>query len=352
MRTAKTFVPLLMLAWLASPASAHGDLEVNELEVLAIRDFEGMEDSFPWGGFEIWDVYVGEGYNESFDQNGVYFKVNLAGDGTARPPGGESALWTLNIRFKADAEEFERQLTHDGQTITTTFESLQWMVADGNVLQIKAWVPIENAIGKNVTDIVLVSSVDDDPRDTAPGGVHDPAAAEEVPVTGPGTGVFPPLGEGRIVEQVHLTGPAKFLNVTIEPRGNATFAITTTNVLKEQGQHVILTGDMHPSWNLTTDQWGKSLDGGASTTFLVTLRTDAPPGALIEPLPLDFLTDIGGRRTITAFLGDAGVELTPEPTLARAATLPDAERSVPIGATSVILVAMATLALLRRKHGT
>ncbi|HET6399710.1 MAG TPA: hypothetical protein VFH47_09180, partial [Candidatus Thermoplasmatota archaeon] len=204
----------------APTVSAHGDLAIHEFDTLAIRDFEGQEDSFAWEGFEIWDVYVGDGYSAAHDANGVYFKVNFAGDGTERPTGG--VAWTINFRFKVGEEAFERELSHDGTTVTSDFESLEWTIADGNVLQVKAWVPVPEWSGKAVTDLVIVSSVDGEPRDTAPGGVHAPGTGTEIPVEGPGTPVFPPLGEGRIVDEVPLTGPPKYLNVSIAPQGAGT----------------------------------------------------------------------------------------------------------------------------------
>lgn len=338
---------VVLAALLAAPtATAHGDLEINELETLAIRDFEGQEDSFAWEGFEIWDVYVGEGYNESYDSDGVYLKVNFAGDGTQRPTGG--AAWTISISFNVGEETFERELTHDGTTISTSFESLQWMIADGNVLQIKAWVPVKNWTGKSVTDIVIVSSVDGEPRDTAPGGVHAPGTGDEIPIEAPSTGIFPPMGEGRIVDEVPLTGAEKFLNVTIEPKGNDTFAITVTNVLEEQGQHVFLRADPGSPWTLATETWGHNLEGAASGTFEVNVKPKAREGSEITPLALDFVSDIGGHRTLYAFLGGNGVEIVEQAEAATPRAIESEGRSV--GAAQVVgILAAATVALWLRR---
>lgn len=308
------------LLLLAPVASAHGDMEINELETLAIADFEGLEDSFPWGGFEIWNVYVGEGYNETLGSDGVYFKVNLAGDGTKRAPGQQA--WTVAFHFAVGEETFDRQFTHDGSTITTDFESLQWMVADGNVLQVKAWTPLANATGKSVKDVTLVSSVDGDARDTAPGGVHAPAAGAEIPVNVPATPVFPEMGEGRKVDEVPLTGPGKFFETSITPAGAGSFAIVVKNVLAEQGQHVIFRPQITDGWNVSLPDWGLNLKGGESGAFNATLRPDAPAGTQVVPLRIDLVTDIGGRRTFFAFLENGEVKLVPEGEPAVAASIP------------------------------
>lgn len=339
-----------LLAILVAPtALAHGDLQINELETLAIRDFEGQEDSFAWEGFEIWDVYVGEGYNESYDSDGVYFKVNFAGDGTQRPTGGQA--WTITFRFNVGDEPIEREITHDGATVTTTFESLQWMVADGNVFQVKAWVPIANWTGKSVTDVVIVSAVDGEPRDTAPGGLHAPGSGTEVPVQGPATPIFPPLGEGRIVDEVPLTGPAKFLNVTLDRRENGAYDILVANPLREQGQHVLLRPMPASGWDVNTTTWGANLDGGASSTFTVAFLPKASAGTVLEPLRVELFSDIGGRQTFYAYLDAEEVALVSDASLARAATVGAQDKETP--GTAIVwmlgLIGLAAVATANRR---
>ena len=340
----------LLLATLVAPtALAHGDLQINELETLAIRDFEGQEDSFAWEGFEIWDVYVGEGYNESYDSDGVYFKVNFAGDGTQRTTGGQA--WTITFRFNVAEEAIQREITHDGTTVTTTFESLQWMVADGNVFQVKAWVPIANWTGKSVTGLVIVSAVDGEPRDTAPGGVHAPGAGSEIPVRGPATPIFPALGEGRIVDEVPLTGPAKFLNVTLERRENGAYDMQVANPLREQGQHVLLRPVPTAGWEVNTTTWGANLDGGASSTFTVAFLPNARSGSMVDPLRVDLFSDIGGRQTFYAYLDAEDVALVSDASLARAATVGAQEKETPGPALvwMVALIGLAAVAMAKRR---
>lgn len=339
----------LALLLVAPVAAAHGDLEINELETLVIRDFEGGEESFPWEGFEIWDVYAGEGYNDSLGAHGVYFKVNFGGDGTLRPTSG--AAWTVTFTFRVGDEAFEREFTHDGNTITTNFESFQWQVADGNVLQVKAWLPVEDWAGKNITDIRLVSSVDGSPRDTAPGGIHDPITGTEIPVQAPSTPIFPPLGEGRVVDEVPLVGPAKYIDLTIEPKGNNTFTLTVTNPLKEQGQHVMLDAGDTSGWTLTTASPPHSLEGGQSATLDIQLRPTAEPGTTLPPYQFNLVTDIGGLRSLYASFTPAGVELVEDPALAAAATVDAPARDVPLpGWTPLVGVTLAAVVLAARRQ--
>ena len=337
---------LLALALLPT-AAAHGDLEINELETLIIRDFEGQEDSFAWEGWDIWDVYVGEGYNDTLDSDGVYFKVNLGGDGTVRPTGG--AIWSLTFTYDVGDESFEREIAHDGTDVTTTFESLQWQVADGNVFQVKGWAPVANWTGKALTNVVIVASVDGSPRDTAPGGVHDPATGTEIPVQAPSTVVFPPIGEGRIVDEVPLTGPAKYLELAVEPKGSDTFTLTVTNPLAEQGQHVMLDASPTPGWELVTASAPHSLDGGKSATFDVQLVPKGEPGTTLDPYAFGIVTDIGGHRALFAALGATGVTLVEDPALATASTIAGPARGVPLPAWTAVL-GLAGLALLARRR--
>ena len=348
MRPTIALVLLVAVSLFSASASAHGDLTINELETLAIRDFEGQEDSFAWEGFEIWDVYVGDGYSHAYDSDGVYFKVNFAGDGTQRPTG--SAAWGIAFSFKVAGELFERELTHDGTDITTTFEALEWTIADGNVLQVKAWAPVPAWQGKAVTDIVIVSSVDGDPRDTAPGGIHVPVTGTEIPVQAQATPIFPAMGEGRIVDEVKLTGPGKYLNVTVVPKGDGVFEFKVQNPLKEQGQHVFFRQPAaNASWKAETSIPGANLEGGASREFKVTLTP--PASGVVEPFPLEFYTDIGGRQTYYAYLDAGEVAVVSDPATAQTATVSDAAKGTPGFGILPLLAALAIGILAMRRHG-
>lgn len=346
MRLTTALTLLLGFPLFVASASAHGSLAINELETYAISDFEGQEESFAWEGFEIWDVYVGDGYNDVHDSHGVYFKVNFAGAGTLRPTGG--AAWGIAFSFKVGEESYEREIVHDGADVTTTFEALEWTVADGNVLQVRAWVPVPDWDGKSVKDIVIVSSVDGDPRDTAPGGIHAPGTGTEIPVQAPATPIFPPLGEGRIVDEVKLTGPAKYLNMTVTPQGGGIFEIKVHNPLKEQGQHVLLRQPpAEAAWRVEASTWAANLEGGAATSFIVTLSP--PTSGLVEPFPLEFYTDIGGRQTYYAFLDAQGVGVVNDPVAARASTLDEAAKDAP-GLGGLPLLACLAVALIALRY--
>ena len=331
-------VALVLLA--AVPAvSAHGALAVNELETYAISDFEGQEDSFAWEGWEIWDVYVGEGYSQALDSDGVYFKVNLAGDGTARPTMGQ--VWTVTFTFKVGDEAFERQISHDGATVTTTFEELEWQIADGNVFQARAWAPVAQWAGQSITDITLVSSVDGEPRDTAPGGIHTPGTGTEIPVEAPPTVIFPAMGEGRLVEAIPLTGPGKFLNVSLLPMGNGAFEFTITNPLKEQGQHAMLAPVSTSAWTVTPVDWNSNLEAGKSAVLRAELKPNTADGSLVEPVRFDILSDIGGRQTYYAYIDAGQVALVEDASAASAGAFGEAAKEAPSPSIALLVVAFA-----------
>lgn len=332
---------LLILAFAAAApvASAHGALAVNELETYAISDFEGQEDSFAWEGFEIWDVYVGEGYSQALDSDGVYFKVNLAGAGTSRPTMGQ--VWTVTFTFNVADQAFERVITHDGAEVTTDFEELEWQIADGNVFQARAWVPVPDWTGKSVTDIVLVSAVDGEPRDTAPGGIHLPGSGTEVPVEAPANNVFPAMGEGRLVESIPLTGPGKFLDIAVVPLGNGVFEFNVTNPLKEQGQHAMLRLPSTSIWKVTPSEWNANLEAGKSATLRVEVSPNVANGSLVDPMRFDLLSDIGGRHTFHSFIDAGEVTLSQDAARAQAAPFGEEAQESPSISLAALVVAFA-----------
>ncbi len=317
-------VALVALATLAPAASAHGGLTLNEFDIYAISDFEGHEDSFPWEGFEIWDIYAGDGYNEAVGAHGVYFKANLAGDGTVRPTGSQS--WDIRFTYNVGSDEYTRNISHDGNEVTTDFEALEWQIADGNVFQIYAWAPVPAWDGLSITDLVVVSSVDGEPRDIAPGGIYDPATGQEVPVNAPPTPVFPEIGEGRIVEAVPLTGSAKFIDVKVTPEADGWFQFNVTNPLAAQGQHFMVNASA-PGWRVTGVPNAASIEGGASASFRMQFTPDA--AAVIEPMRFELMTDIGGLLPLFAYMGPDGIVIVEDAARATTATMPEPDVEAP-----------------------
>lgn len=326
----------LALAIMAAPGvAAHGALELNKFDTYALSDFEGHEDSFPWEGFEIWDVYVGDGYNTALASHGVYFKGNFAGDGTVRPTGGAS--WGLEFTFDVGGQSYTRWIAHDGAEVTTDFEQLEHQIADGNVLQIHAWVPIPEWDGHEVANLVVVSSVDGSPRDVAPGGFFDPVLGQEIPFSAPPTVIFPAMGEGRVVDTVPLTGAAKFLEVAVAG-SDGTYTFTVNNTLASQGQHFMLQVPSMGNWTINGRPNPESLEGGASSSFTLDLT---PGNGVVAPLRLDFTTDIGGRQSWFAYANAEGVQLTQDEAMA---VMFEAE--VPVGEESPGIAVVAVLGLV------
>lgn len=327
------------LLFLVPHVTAHGALELNEFDTYAISDFEGHEDSFPWEGWEIWDIYAGDGYLSLADSHGVYFKGNFAGDGTLRPSGSQE--WTLQFQFDVAGESYTRTVTHDGVDVVSNFEMLDWQIADGNVFQIHAWVPIPDWKGGAIANLVVLSAVDGAPRDVAPGGFFDPVTGTEIPFEAPPTVVFPAMGEGRIVESVTLTGAAKFLDASVM-EADGSFAFTVNNPLAAQGQHFMVEV-AESAWQVDGVPAAMSLDGGASTEF--TLDLVAPESGSIEPVRIDLKTDIGGLQSWYAYADGNGVQLTDDDAMAQAFEL-DVPKTTP--PPSILLVVGALLLLRRR----
>lgn len=325
---------------------AHGALDLNEFDTYALSDFEGHEDSFPWEGWEIWDIYAGDGFSMVNGSHAVYFKGNFAGDGTARPTGGQE--WSLEFTFDVAGTTYTRSITHDGSDVATDFEQLEFQIADGNVFQVHAWVPIPDWEGESISNLVVRSLVDGSPRDVAPGGFYDPALGQEVPFQAPATPVFPAMGEGRIVDAVHLTGAAKFLEVEIA--GDAgTYAFTATNPLANQGQHFLVQIPDLGNWSLDGRPNAESLDGGQATNFTMTVTPN--PEGLIEPLRIDLATDIGGLQSWYAYVAETGVELTQNQELATATLLDAPIQEESPGVSGVLLFGLiGGLAVLLRRR--
>jgi hypothetical protein len=326
MRLSVPVLTALALAFLVPAASAHGGLTLNEFDVYAIGDFEGHEDSFEWEGFEIWDVYAGDGYSMQNESHGVYFKVNLAGDGTKRPSGGET--WDIQFTYKVGGTEYTRIISHDGTEVTTDFEELEWQIADGNVFQVRAWAPVPAWVDLTISDLVLLSSVDGEPRDIAPGGIYDPATGQEIPVNAPPSAVFPEVGEGRIVDVVTLTGSAKFLEVSVMPEADGWFAFNVTNPLAEQGQHFMVQATPGAGWNVNGAPNPESVDGAKSTNFRMQFTVDED-ATIVEPMRFDLMTDIGGLQSWYAFLGANGVEVVNDESMATAGSIEQPAQDTP-----------------------
>jgi hypothetical protein len=310
MRLISLILAAVALMLFVPAVSAHGALALNEFDTYAISDFEGQEDSFPWEGFEIWDIYVGDGYSMVDDSPAVYFKGNFAGDGTLRPTG--SSAWTLQFNFDVGNLSYERWISHNGAAVTTNFEELETQLADGNVFQVHAWVPIPAWEGQEVSNLVVLSSVDDNPRDIAPGGFFDPATGQEIPFAAPPTPVFPAMGEGRIVETVPLTGAAKFLAVEVVKEGN-NFGFTVTNALAAQGQHLMLRIAEDKNWSVAGNPGAESIEGGSEFSFDLDITYVE---GVIEPLRIDLTTDIGGLQSWYAYADESGVHVVDDVAMA------------------------------------
>ncbi len=328
---------VLAVAFLPTVA-AHGALELNEFDTYAISDFEGLEDSFPHEGFEIWDIYAGDGYFGPNESHGVYFKGNFAGDGTVRPAGGQE--WTLRFTFNVAGIAYERTIVHDGAEVTSDFEQLEWQIADGNVFQVHAWVPVPAWEGHTISELVVLSSVDGDPRDIAPGGIYDPASGEEIPVSGPPTPVFPALGEGRIVDEVVLTGAAKFLDVSVAG-ADGLFTFTVNNPLAAQGQHLMVDVLAPANWTIGGQPNAQSLAGGGDTAFVLDVK-HAKTGT-VAPVRVDLLTDIGGLQSWFIYLDATGLHVVNDEALATPYTFEAPAQESP---GLPLLAVMGVLALL------
>lgn len=159
------------------------------------------------------------------------------------------------------------------------------------------------------------------------------------------SGTFTPVTDGV----TDATEPRT--QATITSNGNNTFILTVTNVLKAQGQHVMLDADDSSGWTLSTASPPHSLDGGKTATFDVQIHAAGEPGATLPPYEFNIITDIGGLRSLYASMTPGGVELVQDPTLATAASIDTPPRDTPLPLWAPIVAAGVAAALLAGRRG-
>lgn len=158
------------------------------------------------------------------------------------------------------------------------------------------------------------------------------------------------MGEGRIVEAVPLTGPGKFLKIAVVPLGNGTFEFNVTNPLKEQGQHVMLQPTSTAAWTVTPSEWNANLEAGKSATLRAEIKPSAAGGAMVDPIPFDLVTDIGGRQTYYAYVDAGQVTVVDDMNAASAGPFGAADKEAGAPPLSLLVIALAVGLVLHRSR--
>jgi hypothetical protein len=296
MRPAAVAATLAILA-LAAPAWGHGVDQARELEVYLLED--EASDTVMMYGYDLHQVFLGTAHHPAVAGeagDGLYFRFSLYGDRAAATPG---SAWRVEVEFQVDGKPVTRYLeTRDGQAFATDFDLLVAEVEGELVTVERAFVLFSGAgIARDGTlsHLRLVSRVDGDVRDVAPGGI---------PVPGTG-GALAALDDGKVHNATaRLPDVAAYADIAATPIPGG-WSLLVSSRLKEGEQHAILRLPTVPGWSLAVQGPASAVllpGGNATFSFLA-----APePGA--GPVALEVLTDVGGRIPITlAAEGEAQV---------------------------------------------
>lgn len=328
------------------PAGAHGEYEASELEVHLLSD-EGSDVIESYGGYDIQDLFIGFAHDPAVGAgaagDGFYLRAEIYGlpENAAQPPDQE---WTVTFFIGTPGGEVVRSLSSsDGATFTSDFDSLLYEVdvPERSTHVQRAFLSFASAgvaPGQPLGPFRVESTAGGDLRDVAPGGIP-------VPGTG-GLAEYPDPtqidGEGELVTSLPAKGPDGYVAMAAVADAPGDYTVTVASLLKEGGQHVIVTPRTADGWELTLGgETNKAVDANGTATF--TLHAVAAPGA--APLELDVTTDIGGRSTL--LLQPDGTLVLPDGTQVAPVVQPAAESPAP--AVALLAGLLAAAAILRRR---
>jgi hypothetical protein len=287
------------LAPLASAHAAPDPLD-NSVHVLA----DEAEDAFYWyDGYDLYNLFAREAYVETLDEPGIVLRFTLYGGFAPASTADELAIdveatspeGTQNLTITtADDEEWSGDL--EVLVANVTEDEPPWTGVTARMQVFASYEQLGVAPGASLEDVRMVSRVDDEARDVAPGGVllpHSQGRAEA------------PVGESqRLVDSLELEGPHGYVDAEARSTDDG-LVIAVENTLAN-GQHVSV--DL-----ASTEGWNASVSGPAQASLPANETAEFPVDANVtpdarEPLGIEVVTDLGGHQTL--FAGVNGSQLT------------------------------------------
>lgn len=346
----------LALVALAPPATAHSAAEPLSIEVKVLQD-EGSDEFYWYDGYDLWYLLVREAYLVEEGREGLMFRFELYGGFGPGPDAGPEGAerMVVDVGLSAGPDDRSRwwrfSTTDDAEwegnatihQVNVTEDQLPWTGVTARLQAFVSYAELGAGPGSEVGAFWMRSWADDDLRDVAPGGV---------PVPGTNGAAVAPSESGRPNETLALQGPVGYVDLAVELDGwNVT--VTAANPFEDQGQHVVVRTVPTPGWDVSARGDGRlvaSLDGGQQAVFELTAR---PAPDATEPLPLEIVTDVGGRERL--YLGvDGGADLTVGPDASALSVDPPApaagEATPGPGLWAAVAALAAALLLARRRR--
>lgn len=354
----RRIVVLAVLAGLLAaslPAQAHSIGEPLPVEQHVLQD-EGRDEFYWYDGYDLWTLFVREAYRMETGESGLVFRFTLYGGFS---PSNVSDQLHIDLGMDADGTAHEFRLstpndfTWEGDLPilrkNVTRNEAPWT---GVTTEMEVFVPHDElgvASGDAVSGFRMASYADQDIRDRAPGGFYVPNSQgmAEVPSRNDQVGETAYLDSRRLVENLTLQGPVGYLDTTTAVDGwNLT--LTVSNPFEDQGQHAVIRPRAAEGWQVRTDgRLVAVLEGGASATFAMEAR---PTGNASAPLPVEIVTDIGGREVLHVGAANGTLQvardaeaLPVEPAASGATATPGPAAWMAVAAAAVALV------LIRRR---
>jgi hypothetical protein len=324
MRLLAFLLVLLLLPF----ASGHSAPAILDVEVRAIAD-EANNATHAMDGYDLHSLHLRAAHSRQAGSDGLVFRIIAAG-GAVTPVAGEHAI-EFDVSIDGDASTYRFTTTDDATWQGDLDVVEQNNEDDGSVVlaNFQAFLPTPLiALGATIDGFAMRSYADGQLVDAAPGGLYGPA------------GEIPNSGSSQISSGVTWAGPVGYTDTTFT-RTTEGGTIDVANTISISGQHVtVRVGDAEGWAASIRGQLAASAEPGTDLSFQLII-TAVGEG----PLPIDILTDLGGREVITL----PGQTDDPTQPLPQTPEDPDiAGEDSPGLPVALLLVALAGIAWRRR----
>ncbi|MEA3204389.1 MAG: hypothetical protein QOI63_2071 [Thermoplasmata archaeon] len=320
---------LVLLGWLAPPASAHGAAPAREVEQRVLLDadgalgYAGCSDGvcMPGGGLDSGALdLLALDVREFRDANGTAL---LAFRATAQSEVAQQAGRVIALSFTLNGQPRTLRLEGDGAAFTSADADRAFVskdvIGDGHAKAIEAWVALARLgakAGDALTGIQAASFAGATKGDLVPGTWY-PANEQEQPV--PFVPTSPDATQPGPAGSYTLAGPASLLDLGVDDarpdtsHAAAKLTVTLHNPLKQLPQFVTLRAG-GPGLSVSGDALAVNLDAG--TTKTVTLSVAGPA----SELNLTATSDLGGYATLLVPVANSHATAPPAPSATRPPT--------------------------------